>query len=521
MRESLYPCFHDLARNGPKRPETESVLLKPRGFFLNPALPLILAATLAITLAPRPAAALTADEVRHLLGRVAFGATPGDFKTFAPMSRLDAVNHLLGGARKTAMTPPPAWATESAPMFQRRRSKEDRKAFRMKRRARSRDLKIWWLREMLNTPTPITERMTLFWHNHFTSSLRKVKSPRLLLRQNHLLRRHGLGNFASLLKEIARDPAMVVYLDSRRNKLGRPNENFARELLELFTLGEGHYTEQDVKEAARAFTGWSINRQTGGFRFRARVHDQGHKRFLGQSGAFGGDDILRILLAHPRTAQHVVAKVWRTFVSDRADPRAARRLAADFRLSGYDIRALMAAMLTSKAFWAPENRGRLVKAPSDLVVGTLRFFDVRPVEPFQAARVLRALGQDLFDPPNVKGWPGGIAWITSNRLLRRTQFLRAVMSGRRIVARREATAVAASRAIAADAGTRTRTTPMGMQGDVRRMDMTGPAGTAAMGLGAHLQSAVVPLPPVQGESRGDSPADRLRHLILDPVYQLK
>jgi len=280
-----------------------------------------------------------------------------------------------------------------------------------------------------------------------------------------------------------------------------------------------------VKEAARAFTGWSINRQTGDFKFRARVHDFGHKRFLGHAGAFGGDDILRILLAHPRTAQLVVGKLWRAFVSDRADPRAARRLAAGFRASGYDIRALMAALLTSKAFWAPENRGRLVKAPADLLVGTLRFLDVGLAEPFHAARVLRALGQDLFDPPNVKGWPGGIAWITSNRLLRRTQFLRAVMGGRRLVARGEAAAAASSRGMTAEAGTRTRArtkaAAMRMQGDVRPMDMARRAGTAAMGLGPHLESALVPLPPVQAESRGDGPADRLRHLILDPVYQLK
>jgi uncharacterized protein (DUF1800 family) len=214
---------------------------------------------------------------------------------------------------------------------------------------------------------------------------------------------------------------MVVYLDSATNRKGSPNENFAREVMELFTLGEGHYTEQDVKEAARAFTGWSIEPDTGEFRWRPFAHDNGSKTVLGVSGNLDGDAVLDILLAQPQTAEFVVRKLWREFVSLTPDESETRRIARRYRDSGYDMRVALREIFGSRAFWAAESRLALVKSPVDWVLGTLNSLEVEPPEAQHLAIALRQLGQDLFAPPNVKGWLGGETWINSSTLLQRKQ----------------------------------------------------------------------------------------------------
>ncbi len=382
---------------------------------------LILTAGL-LGLAPAAAALdtpLDAAAARHLLVRSGFAATPGEIAALRGLSREAAVAALLSKAGERAVTPPPAWAADWTPPRVKGMSAAERLALRDSLREQAGELKAWWLREMLETPTPLAEVMTLFWHNHFTSSLKKVKAPALLYRQNVLLRRHALGNFAALLRAVARDPAMLVYLDNARSRRQAPNENFARELMELFTLGEGHYTEADLKEAARAFTGWSLDPDSGEFAFRPRWHDGGEKQILGRRGAFDGDDVIDLLLERPETAELIVAKLWRSFVSETPDPAEVTRLAAVFRNAGYEIKPLLAALFTSDAFWAPENRGRLVKSPVDFVVGTLRLFELPVREDRDLAWMVRRLGQDLFDPPDVKGWPGGSHWITGATLLDR------------------------------------------------------------------------------------------------------
>jgi uncharacterized protein (DUF1800 family) len=285
-------------------------------------------------------------------------------------------------------------------------------------------VRAWWVENLLAAATPaeqLRERMTLFWHNHFVSSLEKVRSPKLMLDQNALLRRHALGRFDALLHAVGKDPAMVVYLDSATNRKGSPNENFAREVMELFTLGEGNYSEQDVKEAARAFTGWSIEPETGEFRWRPFAHDTGGKTVLGVSGNLDGDAVLDILLARPQTAELLVRKLWREFVSMNPDEKEVRRIATRLRQSGYDMRVALREIFAGPAFWAAENRLALVKSPVDWVFGTLNTLDVEPPEPAALAFALRQLGQDLFAPPNVKGWPGGETWINSSTLLARKQ----------------------------------------------------------------------------------------------------
>jgi uncharacterized protein (DUF1800 family) len=263
--------------------------------------------------------------------------------------------------------------------------------------------------------------MTLFWHNHFVSSVQKVKSAKLMLDQNRLLRKHALGNFGELLHAVGKDPAMVVYLDSATSRRGSPNENFAREVMELFTLGEGNYSEQDIKEAARAFTGWSIEPATGAFRWRPMIHDDGEKTVLGVSGRLDGDAVLDILLAQPQTAEHLTRKLWREFVSPTPDEPEVRRIAARFRAAGYDLRVALRELLGSRAFWAGENRQALIKSPVDFVIGSFNSLGMEPPDAAALAGLLRQLGQDLFAPPNVKGWPGGENWINSSTLLTRKQ----------------------------------------------------------------------------------------------------
>jgi uncharacterized protein (DUF1800 family) len=245
----------------------------------------------------------------------------------------------------------------------------------------------------------------------------------VMLEQNQLLRRHALGNFGEMLHEVSKSPAMVVYLDGASNRRGNPNENFAREVMELFTLGDGHYSEADVKEAARAFTGWSVEPATGEFRWRPRQHDDGEKIIFGRRGQFDGDAVLDLLLQRPETAQFVTRKLWREFVSPTPDEAEVKRIAARFRESGYEIRVVMRELLLSNAFWAEENRMVLIKSPVDLVVGTVRSLDVELPDTRALALLLRNLGQDLLAPPNVRGWPGGEYWINSSSLLTRKQFI--------------------------------------------------------------------------------------------------
>ncbi len=366
------------------------------------------------------AATLSGEEARHLLNRAGIGARPADIAAFSGLSRRDAVERLLAAGESGYGTPPPAELLEyQSPATLRALSADARKE---DQRRRALALRTWWVALMLDATTPaqqLRERMTLFWHNHFVSSLQKVRSTKLMLEQNSLLRRHALGHFDDLLHAVGKDPAMLLYLDSATNRRGSPNENFAREVMELFTLGEGQFSEQDVKEAARAFTGWSIEPDTGAFRWRPFFHDGGGKTVLGVSGNLNGDEVLDILLAQPQTAEHLMRKLWREFISPSPDEKEVLRIASDFRDSDYDVRVALRGIFNSRGFWAPENRLALIKSPVDWVLGTLNSMEMDPPDSQRLSLVLRRLGQDLFAPPNVKGWPGGEAWINSGTLLAR------------------------------------------------------------------------------------------------------
>lgn len=465
--------------------------------------------------------AIGADGARHLLARTGFGATPAEVKAFAGLSRTDAVDRILGATRGKATLPPPAWVDEPYLPFYKVQQlpAEERQAAQRLQVERGFELREWWFREMLATPSPLTERMTVFWHGHFATSQQKVRSGQLMYRQNVLLRSQATGNFATLLRAVARDPAMLVYLDNAGSRRQAPNENFAREVMELFTLGEGHYGERDVKEAARAFTGWSIDRDSGEFRYRPFFHDGGTKTVLGRTGRFGGDDVLDILLGRPETAELLTRKLWREFVSPDPDAHEVARLAAVFRGSGYEVKPLLRALLSSDAFWSPHNRATLVKSPVDLVVGTLRTFGMSPPAMRPAVIAAALLGQNLMSPPNVKGWPGGNAWINAATLLERKQFVDRVFRGT------EATAPAEP-AMGGEG-------PMAPQARLRRAMSRGLATYAidwdrwAEGLGgegadaALIQQVVLAVPPVRKPPADLEKLALVRALAADPAYQLR
>lgn len=440
---------------------------------------------------------LSFQDARHLLARAGFGGDPTEIRRLMTMDREGAVESLLTGTTQQAITSPPQIVLTAMPLPQGMKglSLEQRKAFKQERKEEALELKGWWYQEMLATPSPLTERMTLFWHNHFTSSFKKVKWPVLLYRQNVLLRRYAVGSFRDLLFQVAKDPAMILYLDTQTNHKDRPNENFARELFELFTLGEGHYSEDDIKETARAFTGWHVALHHGGeFGFRRHQHDAGVKRVLGKTGAFGGDDILAIALEQPACAMHIAAKLWREFVSDQPDPREVERLAGIFRASGYQIKPLLRRLFTSSQFWAPENRGVLVKSPVELIVGTIRLFQLPIKETDVLAKYGKRLGQDLFDPPNVKGWPGGTRWITSATLLSRWQLLQRGLRGSEM------------------GGHMHHGNGTGM--------MHGPAWLAEESVET-VQAVLTAIPPANPLSETADRWRMARELAMDPAYQLK
>jgi hypothetical protein len=291
-------------------------------------------------------------------------------------------------------------------------------------------LQAIWLYRMIFTPHPLRERMTLFWHNHFATSITKVQNPALMQRQNDLLRAQALGDFRDLLQAIGKDPAMLIWLDSTVNKKAHPNENYAREVMELFSLGRGHYSEKDVQEAARAFTGWFVL----GDRFEVvpRQHDGGPKTVLGRKGNWTGDDIPGILLDQPACAEWICRKLFRYFVSESHSPSEAllAPLARAFRESGYQVRVPVGLILHSSLFFDPAVRRRRVKSPVEFAVGTVRALEVlKPtVAPAALARSCVQMGQSLYAPPSVAGWEWGRAWINSATLLARANLALALLS---------------------------------------------------------------------------------------------
>lgn len=282
----------------------------------------------------------------------------------------------------------------------------------------------WWLNQMITTRSPLQEKMTLFWHGHFTTAVVPVVFPAFLAGQNDLLRRYATGRFSDLLLGISQDPAMLIYLDGHVNEKGHPNENYARELLELFTLGVGHYGESDVKAAARCLSGWGIDWTRGTFKNRPERHDDGPKRFLGVTGQLGGEDVVQILAAHPQTARRLCGRLFRFFTGVEASPAEVERLALVFRRHHGVIAPVLEALFLGQAFRATADLRQAYKSPVELAVSALRALNgqFRNGPGWVWLEKLVAMGQLPFLPPSVAGWADGPAWLNTGTLLDRLNF---------------------------------------------------------------------------------------------------
>lgn len=291
-------------------------------------------------------------------------------------------------------------------------------------------LKAWWFYRMLFGPDPLAEKLTLMWHNHFATGVSKVQDLAAMRRQNDTLRKHSQAPFAELLNAAVREPALLAYLDAPANRKGHPNENLGRELMELFTLGVGNYTEADVKEAARCLTGWTVD--DGKFAEVPARHDDGDKTVLGKKGKWTGGDLVKVLLDSPWTARRIVWRLCDTFFGEKAvSPEAMKSLADGLVENKLSIRWAVGTILRSRAFFADANIGTRVKGPAEFIVGTARALEMFDPAPSTLALAdwSGRMGQDLFEPPNVGGWPGGRAWVGARSMIARSNFVAALVEG--------------------------------------------------------------------------------------------
>ena len=409
-------------------------------------------------LSPIAASDWSADRAAHLLERAGFGAPPDEIARVAALSPQQAVDALVDyesvpdGLKPfdesviwdPGMDPFPPSRAEAVRIARERGVGLGEKILPEGAQRRlqpvvdkffyglyanaieTQRLGLWWATRMLTTRRPLEEKLTLFWHGHFATGENKVRDYRMMLKQNEMLRARASGAFRDLLVGILKDPAMLVFLDNGENVKKHPNENFGRELLELFSMGVGNYTERDVREAARAFTGWTND--VLAFKFDADQHDFGEKVFLGRTGTFDGEDIIDAILAQPVTAEFVAAKIYRFFVREEIAPSVRADLGRTYRDSGYRMKPLLTRIFLSKDFYSPPAFATQIKSPVHLVVSTYKKMSLRemPTIP-DFGRMTARLGQSLFNPPNVAGWAGGRTWITPSTLLNRGNLFRGVL----------------------------------------------------------------------------------------------
>jgi uncharacterized protein (DUF1800 family) len=289
------------------------------------------------------------------------------------------------------------------------------------------DASAEWIYRMIHTRRPLIEKMTLFWHGHFATANSKVDNPRLMVKQNRLLRENALGKFRDLLLGVSRDPAMIVWLDNGLSSKKHPNENYGRELLELFTMGIGHYGEEDVQSCARAFTGWK--QRNGEFFYDEKEHDDGPKTFLGQTWAWTGEEVIDAIARHPATAARISKKLVAFFVADEGCEALEKEVEVKYLESGGDIRACLSMIFRSPRFYQSGSIRSRVKSPVEFAVGAIRELkSSMPIRSIPSA--LNKMGQSLYNPPTVKGWDGGLDWINTATLFERTGFANTLASER-------------------------------------------------------------------------------------------
>lgn len=354
------------------------------------------------------------NKIHHLFQRAGFGLSPKEWQERKTWSVTQAVDFLFAEA-KVIPTLQEHIASVPAvkPMELSKEAKDERR--KMERQLVIQQNIAWIERMASQDHSALLERMSLFWHGHFAC---QTKVSNLAQAQLNTIRKHATGNFRDLVLAIARDVSMIRFLNNQQNRKKSPNENFARELMELFTIGRGHYTEQDIKEAARAFTGWSSNLQ-GEYVFRQRQHDYGQKTFFGKTGNFDGEDIIDMILEKRETADFITKKIYRHFVNEAIDEAIVSQLSQVFYNSNYDISLLLQNIFTSDWFYQKANVGTKIKSPIELMAGMMRILEVDFEQANALLFVQKALGQTLFDPPNVAGWAGGKSWIDNSTLMLR------------------------------------------------------------------------------------------------------
>ncbi|HET6274320.1 MAG TPA: DUF1800 domain-containing protein [Candidatus Cybelea sp.] len=344
----------------------------------------------------------------HLLRRAGFGGTPEEVRRFAAMRANDAVAALFAIPSARSISPPPEIGVDGV-------------LGKREGHASVVTLQLWWLNRMLTTPAPLQEKMTLYFHGHFTSRA-TPRFPSITYNQNALFRAYATGNVRDLTKAVSKDAAMLVYLNGASNVAEHPNENYARELMELFTLGVDNYTEEDVRESARAWTGWRVVRKTDTVDFDPARHDNGRKTFLGRTGYFTGDDIVDIIFDRPQCARFFAAGLLNWFVYNDPEPELVDRVADLLRARNYELAPVLETILASNVFFSPRAYRALVKSPVEFVVGTYKALGLRVIDE-TALVALQQMGQRLFFPPSVAGWPGGANWLTSGTMIARQNFL--------------------------------------------------------------------------------------------------
>ncbi len=397
------------------------------------------------------------DQARHLLWRAGFGGSPDQIRTLADWGPERAVDHLLDFSvgsypepqasdfEASIMKPPSEEELQAYRLAQRNqdenavaRFREDRQRRERADRQQTASMQRWWLKRMIETPRPLQEKLTLFWHGHFATSYRTIENSYHMFLQNQLFRAHAAGNFGELLFAIIRDPAMLRYLDNNRNVRGAPNENLAREIMELFSLGEGAYTEDDIKEGARALTGYSFDFNT--FVFNKNLHDDSAKRIFGKSGNYDGDDFVKLILAKRQCAEFICSKIYRFFASDtpvvpgspeaKAADSVVKQLAATMLKARYDIAPVLRKLFLSQHFYDPAITVSRIKSPVELIVGAIRSMRTPARDLGLLADALDRMGQDVFFPPSVKGWEVGRPWINTSTLYVRQNVLNYLLTGK-------------------------------------------------------------------------------------------
>jgi len=379
------------------------------------------------------------EKAAHLLNRIGFGGTPSEIES-ARAQGLDAIlRQLVNSDDEPDKVPVPSWAhpqnlKEIRAALQALKEGSPERKERMRemqemQAAQTLELRHWWLKRMMTAKNPLREKVTLFWHGHFATSIQKVNNCYWMWLQNETLRRNALGNFKSLTRQMSRDPAMMIYLDLQESRKEHPNENWARELMELFTVGIGHYTEEDIRESARAFTGYRLDNTTQDFQFAANQHDNTQKTFMSKTGAWDGDDVIDILMEQPACAEFVAAKLWRFFVEDEPPRKVVSAVAARLRAEKYEIRPVLREIFSSAEFFSRSAMYSHIKSPIEFLIQTTKLLESELPPPRVVQNAMVQTGQLLFAPPNVKGWDGGRTWISPSTLLFRYNFAGYLVSG--------------------------------------------------------------------------------------------